>query len=193
MKTKKKKELTMKRLVKILSVAAILGSFASANMGAGISLQKGLQDKQEVTIVSLAKNFGCIGVGVGISNKTYKDYSISLNFKKIEGVDFNVVGGHEIYNARTQERTNQRTQEKETIDIKKRQTYLGLNAIYNVNKSLKLYEEIDLGSKSLKLKLGMQHHFTKSLSAGMEYNRRWSLDDKYDNTNNVLFNVSYTF
>ena len=58
---------------------------------------------------------------------------------------------------------------------------------------MNLYDEIDIGTKTATLKLGMQHNLVKNIYIGAEVSRRWSYNSNYDNTNNVLFNISYTF
>jgi len=203
----------MKTLTKILSVAAILASFASASnlnfnnltKNLSIGVEKGLMDKQHITALSVSKSlFDYATLNIDISNKTYKDYSLSLNLYSIPiknsgKIAVSGIYGYETFNARytqtlIQQNQDQEITTKKDIDTKKHQIYLGLSGTFIITKNLSLYNELDLGTRTATLKLGMQHYFTKNISAGAEISRRWHIDStKYDDTNNILFNVSYTF
>jgi len=204
----------MKTLTKILgtiSVAAVLVTTASAGdlnliKGLNAGIEKGLIDKQEVNVVSVSKSFNYLTVKADLSNKTYRDYSVSLNLYSFKPENSGTIGvssvyGYETFNSRsyTTEKgewdnsTNSATNTKVAQDTKRHQIYIGINGTYIVDENLNLYNEIDIGTKAITLKLGLQHCFTNHISAGAEISKRWSYDNDYDNTNNVLFNISYTF
>ena len=198
----------VKKLLTTLSVAAVLASFASASnlnitKNLSIGIEKGLIDKQEVTAVNVSKSFlNYATFNADISNKTYKDYSLSLNLYSISVKNDGKIGisgvyGYEIFNSRTTETITQQKQDQQTTtttkDTKRHQLYIGVAGHYIINKNLILHNEIDVGTKAATLKLGLQHNFTNHISAGAEISRRWSYDNDYDNTNNILFNISYSF
>ena len=203
----------MKTLTKILSVAAILASFASASnlnfnnltKNLSIGVEKGLMDKQHITALSVSKSlFDYATLNIDISNKTYKDYSLSLSLYSIPiqnngKIAVSGIYGYETFNARYTQTLIQQNQDQEITttekkDTKKHQIYLGLSGTYIITKNLTLYNELDLGTRTATLKLGMQHYFTNHVSVGAEISKRWHIDNsKYDDTNNILFNVSYTF
>ena len=203
----------MKTLTKILSAGLVLATAASASnlnfnnltKDLNIGIEKGLMDKQHITALSVSKSlFDYATLNLNISNKTYKDYSLSLNLYSIpaeNGGKISVSGiyGYETFNARYTDTITQQNQDQETTttekkDTKKHQIYLGLSGTYIVTKNLSLYNEFDLGTRTATLKLGMQHYFTNHVSIGAEISKRWHIDDsKYDDTNNILFNISYTF
>ena len=200
----------VKKLLTTLSVAAVLASFASASnlnitKNLSVGVEKGLMDKQEVTAVNVSKSFlNYATFNANISNKTYKDYSLSLNLYSISVKNNGKIGikgiyGYEIFNGRTTETITQQKQDQQitttttTKDTKRHQLYIGAAGNYIVTNNLTLYNEIDVGTKAVALKLGMQHNFTNHISAGAEISRRWSYDNDYDNTNNILFNISYSF
>jgi len=193
----------MKNLSKTLSVITILATFASANnltKNLTISAEKGLIDKQQVNVISISKTFfNYINVNADISNKTYRNYSVALNLYRIptkNNATISIFGvyGYETFNARSYTTITQKDNNiKVAEDNKKHQIYLGYAGAYVISKNLALYNEVDLGTKAFTLKLGMQHNFTKHISVGAEISRRWMFDSDYDNTNNILFNISYTF
>ena len=208
----------MKTLTKILSVTAVLVTTASAGSlnltkGLNIGIEKGLQDKQNVTVVNVNKTIlSYVTINVNVSNKTYKDYSVSFNLDNFKLENGGIIGvssiyGYETFNGRTTENVTQKVQTTDKygepvtkevtttkdIDEKRHQIYIGASGTYVVNKNLNLYNEIDVGTKAVTLKLGLQHCFTNHISAGAEISKRWSYNSDYDDTNNVLFNISYTF
>jgi len=202
----------MRNLTKILSVAVVLASFASAGSlnltkGLNIGIEKGLQDKQNVTVVNVNKTIlSYVTINVSVSNKTYKDYSVSFNLDNFKLKNGGIIGvstiyGYETFNSRSyttekgewDDSTNSSTYKKVTQDIKRHQIYIGASGTYIVDENLNLYNEIDVGTKAVTLKLGLQHCFTNHISAGAEISKRWSYNSDYDDTNNVLFNISYTF
>ena len=203
----------MKTLTKIISAALVLATAASASnlnfnnltKNLSVGVEKGLMDKQHITAVNVSKSFfDYATLNIDISNKTYKDYSLSLNLYSIPiqnngKIAISGIYGYETFNARytqtlTQQNQDQEITTKKDIDTKKHQIYLGLSGTYIVTKNLSLYNEFDLGTRTATLKLGMQHYFTNHVSVGAEISKRWHIDStKYDDTNNILFNVSYTF
>ena len=160
----------VKKLVKAISVAAVLASFANASnlnitKNLSVGIEKGLMDKQEVTAVNVSKFFFDYATfNVDISNKTYKDYSLSLNLYSIPVKNNGYIGisgiyGYEIFNSRTTETIKQQNQDQQIttkdVDTKRHQLYLGVAGTYIINKNLILHNEIDVGTKAVALKLGM--------------------------------------
>jgi len=192
----------MKNLTRALSIVAILATLASANnlKDLTISAERGLIDKQEVNVISISKTFFTyINLSADISNKAYKDYSVALNLYRIPAknnatISIFSICGYETFNARSYTTITQKDNSiKVAENHKKHQLYIGYAGAYVVSKNLTLYNEFDLGTKAFVIKFGMQHNFTKHISAGAEISKRWMFDSKYDNTNNILFNLSYTF
>ena len=181
----------MKKLTKILGAVVILATTASAgnfNLTKNLTLsaEKGLMDKQNITVVSASKSFNYLTLNASVSNKTFKDFSASVNLFSVPIQDYREIRlsgiyGYQIFNSRTTKTTTQKDQKiLNDFDKKRYQVYLGVLETYIISKNMNLYDEIDIGTKTATLKLGMQHNLVKNIYVGAEVSRRWSYNSNYD-------------
>jgi len=139
----------MKKLTKILGVAAILATTASAgnfNLTKNLTLgaEKGLMDKQDVTIANVSKSFNYLTVSASVSNKTFKDFSATVNLFSVPIQDQEIrlsgIYGYQIFNSRTTETTTQKDQKiTNDFDKKRHQVYLGVLETYTNSKIISSY------------------------------------------------------